>query len=167
MKSVAIHFLMVLAIAAMSAGCKKDVLQNVGGPIGLSYLELSVDSACIQAPNVFTPNGDGINDIFYILSRNIVSIDVRILNNSGQELINSNELDFSWNGLDSTGTGPYAVEVQALTTSGITIGGQSTLTRLGYDGAGCLSYVGTPVCGDQFDPRICGPSHPTNEVFCP
>ncbi len=167
MKSVAIHFLMVLAITAVSTGCKKDTLQNVGGNVGRSYLELNVDSACIQAPNVFTPNGDGINDIFYILSRNIVSIDVRIRNSSGQELINSNQLDFSWNGVDSIGTGPYVVKVQALTTSGITIGGQSTLTRMDYNGATCLSYVGTPVCGDQFDPRICGPSHPTNEVFCP
>jgi gliding motility-associated-like protein len=167
MKSVATHSLMALAVAVAATGCKKDVLQNVGGPIGLSYLELSVDSACIQAPNVFTPNGDGVNDIFFILSRNIVSIEVRILNSSGQELINSNELDFNWNGLDSTGTGPYAVKVQALTTSGITIGGQSTLTRMDYTGATCLSYLGTPVSGDQFDPRICGPSHPTNEVFCP
>jgi len=170
MKTWVPHTLLVLAVAGGVGGCRKDrglPPNGNGGMPGPSHLELSVDSACVQAPNVFTPNGDGINDVFVVYARNIDSIQVRILNSFGQEVAGSSEPYLFWDGSDTTGIGPYTVQVHAITTSGVTLSGASTLTRLDYGTGPCLSYSGTPVCGDQLDPRICGPTYPTNDVFCP
>jgi hypothetical protein len=133
-----------------------------------SHLQLSVDSACVQAPNVFTPiPNDGVNTVFAVLSKNISSIQVRIKNSSGHLVYFSTDPNSAWDGTDTTGTGPYKVAVQATTVSGIFLSGFSTLHKLAYDGAPCLTFIGTPVCGDQLDPRICGVTYPTYEVFCP
>jgi gliding motility-associated-like protein len=158
--------LLMLALA-LCAGCQKDDTRIRGIGSGRPHLELCVDSSFIQAPNVFTPNGDGINDSFSVLALNVASLDVWILNSSGEEVTRYNTPFFGWDGTDTSGSGPYMVWVQARTTSGVTVSGKSSLVRLEYGNGSCLNYGGTAVFGDQLDPRICGPSHPTNEVLCP
>lgn len=133
----------------------------------MAYIELAVDSACVQAPNVFTPDGDGVNDEFYVLARNITHIQARILDADLQVIMVFEDTRVHWNGSEPSGFGPFTVQVQAVTTSGVTLTGQAPLTILGYGDNPCLSYDGTPVCGDQLDPRLCGPVYTTNEVFCP
>ncbi|MBL7965199.1 MAG: gliding motility-associated C-terminal domain-containing protein [Flavobacteriales bacterium] len=158
----------LLALACAGAGCEKeDPSPSPGGPPLPDHLEISVDSACVQAPNVFTPNGDGMNDRFFVTFTNITEIHVQIRNATGDLVFAYHDLFGYWDGEDSTGTGPYSVGVHALTTSGITLTGAASLTRLSYGSAPCLSFHGNPVCGDQFDPRTCGPVYDTNEVFCP
>lgn len=49
-------------------------------------------------PNVFTPNGDGINDIFFPKGLFIKSISMNIFNQNGQELFASTALGEGWNG---------------------------------------------------------------------
>ena len=161
--------MLIVAIAVSAAGCRKDdgAPATGGGTPLPSHLLLRVDSACVQAPNVFTPDGDGVNDRFFVFARNIATIEWKVRNPAGGIVATYHDIASSWDGQDPTGTGPYAVQVQALTTSGITLGGQATLTRLSYDGVPCLTYTGTPVTGDQFDPRLCGPVYATNEAFCP
>lgn len=160
-------FIFLPLALALSMGCGKDEPLTGGTGVGRPHLELCVDSAYIQAPNVFTPNGDGINDSFHVLVSNVASLDVWILNRSGAEVIRYNTPFFSWDGTDTSGSGPYTVWVQATTTSGVTVSGRSSLVRLEYGNGSCLNYGGTAVFGDQLDPRSCGPGHPTNEVLCP
>lgn len=162
-----IPILLLTLICMAMAGCRKDPLIGGYGFPRMAHIELGVDSACIQAPNVFTPDGDGINDVFFVHARNVVQITVRILDAEDQEIMAYNDPLTVWNGLEPAGTGPFTVQVQAETTSGNTLTGQAPLTILGYGDNPCLGYDGTPVCGDQLDPRLCGPVHATNEVFCP
>lgn len=56
-------------------------------------LELSYD-----LPNVFTPNGDNLNDVFTINAQNAVSIEVLIMNRWGNVVFESNDVNFGWNG---------------------------------------------------------------------
>lgn len=49
-------------------------------------------------PNVFTPNGDGTNDVFTINSVNAVSLEMVILNRWGNVVFESNEVGAAWNG---------------------------------------------------------------------
>lgn len=160
-------FFALLAFCLFGVACEKD--RDVRG-ISISdynnHLELSVDSACIQAPNIITPNGDGINDVFYVLCYNVASFQVRIKNSSNAFVVVSSDPTFVWNGRDSTGSGPYSVEVEATSTSGIPMFGRSSLTILDYGNGTCLNYEGRPVSGDQLDPRICGISYPSHDVFC-
>jgi len=155
---------LVLAVLLFS-GCRKDASLNGGGS-GPSHLFLSVDSACIQAPNVFTPNRDGINDIFRVVQRNITDGRVVVLDPAGDTLFQTTDPSASWDGSNATSTGPFTVKVKATTTSGVLLQGQNFVHVLSYGNGNCLQFGGTPVSGDQFEARICGVSYPTNDVFC-
>ncbi len=50
-------------------------------------------------PNVFTPNSDGLNDVFKAGAiRNIASLNIMIFNRWGENIFQSNNLNFAWNG---------------------------------------------------------------------
>ena len=50
-------------------------------------------------PNVFTPNGDGLNDNFEVSYQNFFEdFEIFIFNRWGEQVYQSNRLDFSWNG---------------------------------------------------------------------
>ncbi|MFN3875569.1 MAG: gliding motility-associated C-terminal domain-containing protein, partial [Flavobacteriales bacterium] len=42
--------------------------------------------SAVEVPNVFTPNGDGVNDQFAVSAAGIERIEVRIFNRYGEEL---------------------------------------------------------------------------------
>lgn len=52
----------------------------------------------IFIPNVFTPNGDGMNDLFKVLGANIESIDANIFNRWGENIYSWNDINNGWNG---------------------------------------------------------------------
>jgi gliding motility-associated-like protein len=50
-------------------------------------------------PNVFTPNSDGTNDVFKAGSmRNINSLNILIFNRWGENIFQSSNLNFAWDG---------------------------------------------------------------------
>ncbi len=49
-------------------------------------------------PNVFTPNGDGINDFFEIEYQNIWKFEIRIYNRWGARVYHSTNIDSPWDG---------------------------------------------------------------------
>lgn len=53
--------------------------------------------------NVFTPNGDGENDLFTINAENASALEIVILNRWGNVVFSSNEVDFKWDGKNSSG----------------------------------------------------------------
>ncbi len=56
------------------------------------------DEVTLAIPNVFTPNGDGINDIFYVSSNGVTEIAGTIFNRWGKKI-------FEWKGSPSTTLG--------------------------------------------------------------
>lgn len=54
-------------------------------------------------PNVFTPNGDGVNDMFTINPVNAERLDMVITNRWGSVVYQSNEINSVWNGENSNG----------------------------------------------------------------
>lgn len=81
-----------------------------------------------ELPNVFTPNGDGINDVF--VPRNItpdliVSVNMHIFNRWGRTVYDTDDIYINWNGLVggtgqpcSTGTYFYVCDVEMTTPEG-------------------------------------------------
>lgn len=77
-------------------------------PIALNYNPLATvdDGSCIfptpsvSAPNVFTPNGDGSNQIFELTTTNAVKIDIVISNRWGNKMVEKSGLgsSISWDG---------------------------------------------------------------------
>lgn len=63
--------------------------------------EVDLSDECnstIDIPNVFTPNGDGINDIFQLRGQNIESVDFWITDRWGKMMFVGNSLTATWDG---------------------------------------------------------------------
>lgn len=80
---------------------------------GLYYLDILYGSGCLASkkiyidvakvqeiyiPNSFTPNGDLKNDTWYVYGKNVKSIDIKILNNVGELVFNSMDINKGWDG---------------------------------------------------------------------
>ena len=52
----------------------------------------------LYVPNSFTPDGDGINDIFKAIGIDIVEFRMEIFNRWGELIFTSQSIDFGWNG---------------------------------------------------------------------
>lgn len=78
------------------------------------YIE---DSSGITLPNVFTPNGDGINDVFKPIARGISDIKVNIYSRFGNLVASWDKPGGHWDGHTPSGmaceTGTYFCVVQA------------------------------------------------------
>ena len=62
-------------------------INETGNCYDTLYMEpgtfIEVEDTLINIPNVFTPNGDGINDVFVITSQSLKSLNIRIYNRWG------------------------------------------------------------------------------------
>ena len=54
-------------------------------------------------PNVFTPNGDGVNDLFtpFLPYHGVVKVDMRIYNRWGKRVFSTSDPDILWDGTDT------------------------------------------------------------------
>ena len=88
-------------------------------------------------PNIFTPNGDGVNDFFYISSKAISRLDVRIFDRWGNKVFESNSIDFKWDGVNQftkvpspNGVFTYAIEYTTFASPAAKLSkGSATLVR--------------------------------------
>ena len=75
----------------------------------------------LHIPNAFTPNGDGVNDVFYVVPygmKDLVSL--RIYNRWGEQVFFSGEFNYGWDGIykglmSEAGVYPYVVWAQTWT----------------------------------------------------
>jgi gliding motility-associated-like protein len=52
----------------------------------------------VYVPNIFSPNGDGINDVFYVRGKGVKSLDFMIFNRWGEKIFESSNLHQGWDG---------------------------------------------------------------------
>lgn len=53
----------------------------------------------VFVPNAFSPNGDGLNDVFRVIARKLIQVqEFRIFNRWGQELFYTKDINQGWNG---------------------------------------------------------------------
>lgn len=57
----------------------------------------------LETSNVFTPNGDGLNDFYAFKLENILELDLVILNRWGQVMFQSTDVLATWNGKTTSG----------------------------------------------------------------
>lgn len=71
-------------------GCQNAVSQ---------LIKVIIPDMVYTFPNIFTPNGDGQNDAFFVTNlQNVNHIDIVILNRWGNVVFESSDLNFAWNG---------------------------------------------------------------------
>jgi gliding motility-associated-like protein len=88
-------------------------------------------SKIISFPNVFTPNGDFLNDEFFIETKGMEDFFVRVIDTKGTTIFESNDPNFKWNGLDQFNNnvpeGNYYCVIKALGTDGVSYSKTSLL----------------------------------------
>lgn len=93
-----------------SNGCKASKTDTIVIPEG------------IIIPNVFTPNGDGQNDVFNITTSGVKNFSIEIFNRWGQKVFESNSPMISWDGRTGAGVmasdGTYYYILKASSMSG-------------------------------------------------
>ena len=73
-------------------------------------------SQLIYIPNVFSPDGDGINDFFRIIGQGLTNFDVEVYNRWGQMVFKSVNMNDQWNGRfkgKNMPTGTYVYKVKS------------------------------------------------------
>ena len=77
--------------ATDTLGCKDEISYLVTPPLN------------IFIPSSFSPNGDGINDLFGIDGVDIIELELRIFNRWGELVFESSDKDTKWNGTGPSG----------------------------------------------------------------
>ena len=80
------------------------VVTNPNGCTDTSFATVMVESPFIEViPAVFSPNGDGINDVFQLSIDNLTSISITVYNRWGEKINSYDALQGGWDGATSSG----------------------------------------------------------------
>ncbi|HXC05684.1 MAG TPA: gliding motility-associated C-terminal domain-containing protein, partial [Bacteroidia bacterium] len=100
--------------ARNSAGCKDSTTQCI-------HLE-KLAEVSYTIPNVFSPNGDGSNDLFFIKNTGLKSLECKIYDRWGVQMSSFNSLSGGWDGKTTQGAlandGVYYYVIQIQTQAG-------------------------------------------------
>lgn len=121
-KSILLHYLiLIIACTTLFLSCKKDGNSNVlDGCCDTPAINAQVGNGLVYVPNVFTPNGDGINDRLVVYGdQNIILIrSFRVSNKEGTtvfyaEDVIPNDPTNAWDGTVNAKykNGVYAIEM--------------------------------------------------------
>lgn len=82
------------------AGCYYIAAEDSAGNIGShTYDTCLYNCPCYELPNVFTPNGDGENDVFHpVKNRFVQYVDMKIYDAWGQLVFETDKPEIEWNG---------------------------------------------------------------------
>jgi gliding motility-associated-like protein len=92
-------------------GCHDDTTQSI----------LILSDPSIWVPTAFTPNGDGLNDVFLILGLEVKTFEINIFDRWGKMIFKSTDMAKSWDGnIDGQGApeGVYVYKIIATTNTG-------------------------------------------------
>ncbi|TVR41396.1 MAG: hypothetical protein EA392_01565 [Cryomorphaceae bacterium] len=89
----------VTLLATDSAGCSDTYTLTI---------QAGICDPLVFIPNTFTPNGDGINDVFRVVTQCIENYEIRIFNRWGVLLYTGGPGDPAWNG--NNGQGYYVTD---------------------------------------------------------
>ncbi|HSI90251.1 MAG TPA: gliding motility-associated C-terminal domain-containing protein, partial [Adhaeribacter sp.] len=96
-------------------------VQSNLGEVSYSNLEIVAQDVKIFVPSAFTPNGDGLNDVFEVKGRFQSNFTLLILNRWGQIIFESRDARKGWDGkINGTEApvGVYAYRIQAIDEQG-------------------------------------------------
>jgi gliding motility-associated-like protein len=100
-----------------------------------SVITVEIPSS-MEIPNVFTPNGDGVNDLFFLKANNLTQINVQIFDRWGHivyELI-SDKGNIAWDGKNQYGKdaaeGTYFYTIRSTGNDGQTYNSKGTVSLI-------------------------------------
>ncbi|MCO5260319.1 MAG: choice-of-anchor L domain-containing protein [Crocinitomicaceae bacterium] len=102
----------VVLIATDDKGCKDTIAKTI----------TILEEYYIYVPNSFTPNEDGINDVFRVSTVNIKNLTVTIYDRWGEQIFKSDEVNFIWDGAYKKGPiqdGTYTYKISYTSKQGV------------------------------------------------
>jgi gliding motility-associated-like protein len=96
-----------------------------------AYQTVDLDNITLFVPSGFSPNDDGVNDGFLVGQTGLGSLQVRIYSRWGEEIYESNNLDFRWDGTREgrpVQEGVYVYVVRAVGINGVPFTRHGTIT---------------------------------------
>jgi gliding motility-associated-like protein len=79
------------------------IIQSAEGCFDTAFVTINIIDG-LNIPNVFTPNGDGANDVFEISGTNFKNFEALIFDRWGVVVFESSAAQISWNGKTQTGS---------------------------------------------------------------
>jgi len=100
----------------------------------MMVITVSCDPASIFVPNIFTPNGDGKNDVLYVRSKTLVEIEYfQIFNRWGAMVFQTTNMSEGWDGSISgkpAEEGTYVYQVKGKCQNGYDISTNGTVSLI-------------------------------------
>lgn len=118
---------------SLAPGQYKVTATNSLGCIADGDAIVTTNCNIADLPNAFSPNGDGNNDVLYVMGKGIRDIHLRIYNRWGQMVFESNDLKTGWDGKFAGNTAPveaYAYLLSVVFENGETIDKKGNVTLL-------------------------------------
>lgn len=106
---------------------------------------ITVSESQLKVPNAFSPNGDGINDVFKVSYKSLVKFDAYVFNRWGQKIYHwgLKDIDNGWDGTfhgKQVKDGVYFIVIDAEGSDGIKYRHKGDITILrGFTGSGTSS----------------------------
>lgn len=99
---------------------------DVYGCVNRDTIRVVVLKPTFWAPNTFTPDGNGYNDVFYVRGEGVKNFEFRVFNNWGEEIFFSNDMKIGWDGTRQLGgeklpQGAYFFNVRGTLTDGTAV----------------------------------------------
>ncbi len=122
----------------LSAGMYSATVTDSNGCFNSDSITLNnIDNDCdyfVYLPNVFSPNGDGKNDVFYVRGKGIETISLKIYNRFGNKVFESNNLSEGWDGtykgtIQNTSVFVFMLEVTFFNGKTLTKSGDISIIR--------------------------------------
>jgi gliding motility-associated-like protein len=113
----------ILILTLLLAGCKKSGDNKVHVHCDdLVNEKPANDPGQVFVANAFTPNGDGINDLFIPITFQISSIKVKVYNETSTLVFETSQLNTGWNPGLNVSNQVFYYRVEAVTNSNAKIG---------------------------------------------
>ncbi|TMI78957.1 MAG: gliding motility-associated C-terminal domain-containing protein [Bacteroidetes bacterium] len=111
----------------------KPVIGGCSGSTQSYFIKVLPLNKDVFVPNVFSPNGDGKNDMLFVYGNYIDKVDMRIFNQWGQQIATINDKTQGWDGRQKGNPQPVGVYVyvlKAILTNGRTVNLKGSITLI-------------------------------------
>ena len=96
---------------------------DINSCVNIDSIMVTVVDADTWAPEAFTPNNDGRNDVFYVRTNGARSFELLVFNRGGEMIFRSTDPDIGWDGTrqgssEKLSTGAYVYSVKGQLSDG-------------------------------------------------
>lgn len=167
-KTIILSALAFIVSIAIISSCKKNTEPE--STCSDEHIHINNNGCCLFAPNIFSPDSNGINDLYMVSAQGNTSFSLTIKDANQNVLFTSNSTSSAWDGTVNNqiqAEAQYEAHIQA-SFPNCSID-TTHCFYLGKYNSGCIpKYSSTNlIFPDQFDPVGCLVPFPSADSLCP